>query len=197
MPMPMIVSTLTHAPAAVAEMALQAIGVATRHALVAPLTPLPVRGSPRLVGRVPDYPGTLLGWRAWLLGEDDRGPVLLSPEGGRWLEGWAMRTDCPHEGVRGRSGPGEACACGIRALRDTPAARRLMVCLAAEQDLLVTGRVHLWGEVVEHTRGMRAEAAYPHDLVAPDAELAAALAERYGVPVADATGLAPYVPLLG
>ena len=54
--------------------------------------------------------------------------------------------------------------------------------LPLADDRLCVGRVLLWGRVVEHERGYRAEAAYPADAVAPDPETAAALERRYGVP---------------
>ncbi len=143
---------------------------------VEPLMPLALRGSPKPLRCAPDVPGVLHGWYVWRVREDADGPLLVSQSGGDWRDGWA------HPG----------CA----ALRDSPGLRRLLPRLPLADDRLCVGRVLLWGRVVEHERGYRAEAAYPADAVAPDPETAAALERRYGVPVASATELDHYARLM-
>jgi hypothetical protein len=106
--------------------------------------------------KVPDYVQAIVGWRVWsqfphgLLGSP-YGDVLWPPRRPLWAE-------CRFSSARGVQvvAPDPECSCGIYALmqppdsiRDVPWARR------------VTGEVYLWGKVIHHEFGYRAEFAYP------------------------------------
>jgi hypothetical protein len=77
--------------------------------------------------------------------------------------------------VRHRA-PGKTCTCGIYAHKDPDRA----IEYASEAGRSAWGAVALWGTVVEHHDGYRAEYAYPVRLWS-DSPHAAALASRYGV----------------
>jgi hypothetical protein len=156
--------------------AFGAIGDVVATFVLEPLVPLELLDAPPPLSRAPDYPDAVQGWHVWLLAEDAGGPVLVSPSGA-WLEGRAHRAGCV-------------------ALRDTPETRSLLLRLPVADAALVTGRVHLWGRVLEHEGGFRAGAAYPAELVARDAASAARLGRRYGVPAASVGELAGYARLM-
>ena len=59
--------------------------------------------------------------------------------------------------------PAPDCSCGIYAFKRREDAD-LLAREKAGHDLLVLGRVSLWGHVVESERGYRGEFAYPYDL---------------------------------
>lgn len=112
----------------------------------------------------------ILGWRAWRLHATPAGPRLVPttprPE---WPPGEAIRASCtgaherlylvfnPDLAPTHRS-PEPGCTCGVHAVKDP---RRL----ARGAHLAgVVGRVAMWGRVIEHTKGWRAEFAYPSRL---------------------------------
>jgi hypothetical protein len=105
----------------------------------------------------------------------------------------------PWEGARehvrdGRFVPAPVygCACGIYALKTLQAALQLVIMDGAARALRLphvggpTGRawgaVKIWGRVIEHESGYRAEFAYPSNLHCDDEKLARRVAALYGVP---------------
>ncbi len=94
--------------------------------------------------------------------------------------------------------PAMGCDCGIHALKESAAAeQRLIDEIVTNRDSFmvfsspygyvqprgrVWGAVKLWGRVVEHEIGYRAEFAYPSMLFCQDAKLAATVSALYGVP---------------
>ncbi|GBC86220.1 hypothetical protein HRbin12_00206 [bacterium HR12] len=101
----------------------------------------------------------VVAWRTWILagsrdGEDLR---LLPLFGDRrpWPPREPMRASCVR---RGRHPvPDLTCTCGVYATHGLAGLRRA-------RDPAVLGTVALWGRVVEHTAGYRAEYGYPQRL---------------------------------
>ena len=98
----------------------------------------------------------ILAWRTWTLaGSADGTQVRLLPLFGDrrpWPTLDPARASCVR---RGRHPvPGPDCTCGWYATHETDALRR-------SRDPAVLGTVALWGRVVEHAFGFRAEYAYP------------------------------------
>src|SRR5262249_12673212 len=82
--------------------------------------------------------------------------------------------------------PDEQCVCGVYACDDANAA----LFYAHRSGSAVVGRTKLWGRVVEHEAGWRAERSYPDAVYVPREQfheaaddVAAHLAHRSGVPV--------------
>lgn len=153
----------------------------------------------------PDYLEPVHGWRLWSVvdaGGRSRLQSLVCPS--IWWPGRALVATCeasPRDSLRpwrrrmpGHTAPETRCTCGVHAMERVrhlgtyvpPAASRLVVQRAV-------GRVALWGEVIEGSRGWRAARAYPAEIWIPHADLrrqpvaelediAVELAD-YGVPV--------------
>jgi hypothetical protein len=107
----------------------------------------------------------ILAWRSWRLRSDpDRGvvePVLEScVYGDPWVPRVAFAATCA-----GHRAPAGVCACGIYALttRET-ALEWARWAQSALPNPIVIGRVQLWGRVLQHSAGYRAELAYPYEL---------------------------------
>jgi hypothetical protein len=112
----------------------------------------------------PAWTGTepLIGWRVWQLAELLRGPTLM-PAAVRvspWPARAPFRATCRATwlpaGIE-HPAPDPGCRCGIYA------SDSLESFLAAERSPAapVIGQVALWGRVIEHRTGWRAEYAYP------------------------------------
>ena len=113
----------------------------------------------------------ILGWRLWRLRRNDAGELRLGPTTPRpdWEPGVALRARCsgahtrlymvfnPELEATHRS-PEPGCTCGIHAMRDVARLTRSMTRAS------VVGRVAMWGRVIEHSKGWRAELAYPSRL---------------------------------
>jgi hypothetical protein len=135
----------------------------------------------------------LLAWRAWTLVETVGGPKLRSVVYAHpWPARRPLRIVCEPGGCLGARWPAQPHSCGIHAFKDRAGAvafpsmweaRRFTQHVSPTQ--YVIGQVSLWGRVVEHERGYRAELAYPYALLlSPEQQrFAAPLAARYGVDV--------------
>lgn len=137
---------------------------------------------------VPDYAEPLIGWRLWKIVEPIRrqyrlGSVTLNEQ---WepfeaLESvhreWISWGD--ENGVPEQHSPTVCDICGVYAYRSEENARANMEKLPRP---CMVGTVYLWGEVVIHERGYRAQFAYPKEfLYAQDCD-GEQLARIYGVP---------------
>jgi hypothetical protein len=93
-----------------------------------------------------------LGWRPYA-----PSPVLLPviAGGGAWPTGEPARAVCRRH--RRHRVPGADCLCGLHATTDEARLRRT-------RSPGVVGTVAMWGRVVEHERGYRAEMGYPQRL---------------------------------
>ena len=122
----------------------------------------------------------ILAWRSWRLRIDPDThvvqPVLESCVYGEpWPERRAFTAYCPaHER------PDPACGCGIHAVTTREAALEWAGwAQSALPNPIVLGRVQLWGRVLPHSAGYRAELAYPYELgVLADESLHVADARR-------------------
>jgi hypothetical protein len=131
----------------------------------------------------PDYARALIGWRVWCVvrhGAELRlGSVIQDDV---WPVGAPFVARCrAHEPPANRQllrdpyahdVPAAACTCGIYAAREPAGAwSYLRGRDEAHTVARVIGRVMLWGRVVEHEDGWRAERAYPLDVYTGDREL--------------------------
>ncbi|MGH2635532.1 MAG: hypothetical protein ACRDHU_05230 [Actinomycetota bacterium] len=99
------------------------------------------------------------GWRTWTLaGSRDGSEAILLPIAGTgktWPRGSPARAECGRR--RHHRVPGLDCTCGIHATHTFDLLRRT-------RDPAVLGMVALWGRVLEHEHGYRAEFGYPQRL---------------------------------
>jgi hypothetical protein len=101
----------------------------------------------------------VIAWRTWALsGRRDGSALLLRPiarKARTWRPREVVAASCralfPHEA------PDPACTCGLHGTHTLDILRRTR-CPA------VLGRVALWGRVIEHDHGFRAQYAYPQRL---------------------------------
>lgn len=122
---------------------------------------------------IPDLIEPIVGYRAWRVRDGKlqgvHYPVL-------WEPGHPLAAHCGS--LKDHDSPGEGCTCGIHAARDEEGLR--LNYLFGLPD--VWGSVALWGRVVVHARGYRAEFGYPLALHVADESLARTM-EAYGVEV--------------
>jgi hypothetical protein len=110
------------------------------------------------------------GWRAWRLRRTDAGLLRIAPTTPRpdWEPGVAIHATCTAgderlymilnpELVEFHRSPEPGCTCGVHAMKDPRRLRRSR----PGKNAGVIGTVSMWGRVVEHTKGWRAEYAYP------------------------------------
>lgn len=110
-------------------------------------------GTPRSVERSAE---PVAAWRAWRLRRDaDRGELRLQPafRGSSWEPLQPVRAACARR--RRHAAPKRRCTCGLYGFNDGSE-----VGLGGTR-LAVVGQVSMWGRVVEHDLGYRAEFAYP------------------------------------
>ena len=136
-----------------------------------------------------------LGWRSWRILPFERlgePPSLRLCASGRhglpkvWHPREAMRAVCGKFNTV-HDAPWIDCECGFHAYRERDRAEDHLMSFAAHNGRVVAwafGQVSLWGRIVEHADGWRAEYAYPYALtVFADREIAAKLRGLYGVDV--------------
>jgi hypothetical protein len=101
----------------------------------------------------------IMAWRAWALtGRRDGTNLLLRPVAGRsrpWRPREQAEAGCKLS--RMHASPHPTCSCGLHGTHGLDVLRRT-------RSPAVLGRVALWGKVVEHELGYRAEFAYPQSL---------------------------------
>ena len=106
---------------------------------------------------IPDYVSPIIGHRAWQC--DDSG--LNSLNGEHWPSGLALTARCKMASDRHQA-PQKRCTCGVYAARSLDQLRDIGYAAFA-----IYGEVYLWGVVIEHELGWRAQFAYPKNLVVP------------------------------
>lgn len=147
--------------------------------LVEPRTPRPLTS-----GRVwpPIENGTVIGWRYWRVISGWPYMLLASPIHGEI--GWTprVRKSATCE-LHDHSAPSFDCTCGIYATKDMDS--ETLAEEAIFKPAIAYGRVSLWGRIVEHKHGYRAQFAYPLDLVlaGDDTALVDRLTTAYGIDV--------------
>jgi hypothetical protein len=111
---------------------------------------------------VPDTIEPVTGWRAWALARTPDGRPELRPiiyAGERWPAGAVARAECPPHAASGHRAPEADCSCGLYAVDGLD---RLPA--VTGRDVTVIGSVSMWGTLIEHESGLRAELAYPDRL---------------------------------
>lgn len=106
--------------------------------------------------RAPDYVSPIVGHRVWQ--SDAAG--LKSLNGVSWKSGEPLTAQCRTHGCH--ESPRPNCTCGIYASKSLDHLRRL-----GYTESRIHGEVCLWGTVVEHEDGWRAQFAYPKKFVVP------------------------------
>jgi hypothetical protein len=144
----------------------------------------------------PDGIEPIVGWRIWMVGADrermgyqSREVSLHSPFNGvPWHPGRRFEASCNNPSRRIRQhgvGPEARCSCGVYALKEIESLLWWVDFLPLNS---VLGEVSLWGKVVVHKHGYRAQYGYPRRLwvaTGTSESLKSAL-KVYGVPVATA-----------
>jgi hypothetical protein len=120
-----------------------------------------------VTGRAPTLEGLttdtasepIVAWRAWALtGHRDGAELLLRPVAKRartWRPREIVEASCRTS--RWHEAPDPSCTCGLHGTHGLEVLRKTR-CPA------VLGRVALWGRVIEHEHGFRAQFAYPQRL---------------------------------
>ena len=132
------------------------------------------------------YAEAIIGWRLWQVIESEPSSYRLaawSTDRLVWPPLVRAEGHCLLGG-RGHAVPDRCCGCGLYAFRTRELAEWA---LAAEMRPVprVLGQVSLWGLVVEHRNGWRAQFGYPYDLrlLAGDEAIARELRATYAVDV--------------
>ncbi len=107
---------------------------------------------------VPDYISPLVAYRVWQW--DAIGLKSLNNE--PWVPGETLKAKCRAVAALAHEAPEDPCSCGIYAAKDFNHLRQI-----GYLGYGVHGEVYLWGTVVEHRLGWRAQFAYPKNLVLP------------------------------
>jgi hypothetical protein len=105
---------------------------------------------------IPDDVLPIVGYRVWAWD----GKELKSLNGGRWSPGRALAAKCP---TTNHGAPADGCSCGIYAAKDYQHLQKINCSV----EYALHGEVYLWGKVVEHDLGYRAQCAYPKSLFLP------------------------------
>lgn len=125
---------------------------------------------------IPDYVSPVVAYRVWRWGATG----LQSLNGEPWSPGRPIEARCRvapaarHVRLAGSANevPDGRCTCGVYAAKNIGHLRRL-----GYEGYGACGEVYLWGRVVEHTLGWRAQFAYPKTLIVPLQLLPFTLAE--------------------
>ena len=124
--------------------------------------------------KIPDYISPVVAQRVWRWEETG----LHSLNGEPWLPGQHLEARCRvapaarHMAEAANEVPHRKCTCGIYAAKNSEHLRQI-----GYADGGVCGEVYLWGTVVEHKLGWRAQFAYPKSLGLPLSLLPFTLAE--------------------
>jgi preprotein translocase subunit YajC len=125
---------------------------------------------------IPDYISPVVGYRAWRWNATG----LKSLNGEPWLPGRPLAAECQAaaRGTRVKAVHGDHelphpnCTCGVYAAKNREHLRRV-----GYEGRGIHGEVYLWGTVVEHKLGWRAQFAYPKSLFLPPDAIPFTLAE--------------------
>jgi preprotein translocase subunit YajC len=123
---------------------------------------------------IPDYISPVVGYRVWQWNPAG----LRSINGEPWLPGQHLEARCRvapaarHMAESAHEVPHRKCTCGIYAAKNSEHLRQIGYANGG-----ICGEVYLWGTVVEHKLGWRAQFAYPKSLGLPLSLLPFTLAE--------------------
>ncbi|HXY48704.1 MAG TPA: hypothetical protein VEI01_04570 [Terriglobales bacterium] len=107
---------------------------------------------------VPDYVVPIVAYRAWQLD----GSHLRSLNGESWYPGQPLTARCRLTFLNRHQPPDKRCHCGIYAAKSLAQLRAI-----GYANFRIYGEVYLWGTVVEHQLGWRAQFAYPKSIIVP------------------------------
>jgi len=108
---------------------------------------------------IPDYISPIIGWRVWRWYAGG----LRSLNGKPWSPGQPLAAKCGAGNAHEAHEPPQAdCTCGVYASKSREHLRQIRL-----DRYGVLGEVDLWGTVVEHELGWRAQFAYPKSLFLP------------------------------
>ena len=125
----------------------------------------------------------IIGYRVWEVRPAGRFAFLESvTQRTPWPVGEALKAHCISEY------PGVNSHNGLYAFKRRHTEAEYRASYGTEKTMLVYGTVALWGRVIEHQEGYRAEYAYPQSIVVPSSipdsgKVARALANTYGIEV--------------
>lgn len=105
------------------------------------------------------------GYRTWGIykNKKDGGFVLFSDAGGViWPKREKLAAKCLKAHLRAHASPYPTCQCGIHAMNRIEDIKNPAEYIRHKA---FAGRVKLWGTVMEHTEGVRAEFAYPASII--------------------------------
>lgn len=144
-------------------------------------------------GTVPDFMEAIVGHRVWFVTED--GLLFSWHVNSLWPPKHTMKATCRSvepdqthysEDFEYLPAPTVGCACGIYASRDPLYWTREALkprYSGFEWRSFAWGETWLWGRLIEHANGYRAEMAYPKTVHVYDAATGDQIKERYGVAV--------------
>lgn len=160
--------------------------------------------------QVPDVVEPVQGWRIWKVLKGSGPPQLRSLNGALWYPGERHAARCSPSSTHGprpkdplnHATPESACRCGVYAAGSQRDAEELALFFMERGEAMVAlGRVALWGKVVVHEKGYRAQFAYPSllTLIArenaePKLREAISYLKSFDVPLADVRLLPDYQP---
>jgi hypothetical protein len=107
---------------------------------------------------VPDYFSPIVAYRTWQW--DNLGLRSLNEE--QWFPGQPLAASCRVSQAGCHQPPSLTCTCGVYAAKNFDHLRSI-----GYADYGIHGETYLWGTVVEHRLGYRAQFAYPKNLVLP------------------------------
>lgn len=114
----------------------------------------------------------LVGWRVWRVCDDGR---LVSCNGVQWPAHAALESVCK----QGKNhAPSFDCTCGVYAYTQRGGANHHRTTLFTTETIAI-GSVALWGRVIQHRLGYRAQYAYPVCVEAPE-HLVGVIHAQYG-----------------
>lgn len=106
----------------------------------------------------------IIGWRSWRFSISQQQLVSCIRQT-TWPACERLEAECltgTAGTMRCRHAPQEDCSCGIYAWTERKSLKRMV--RITPDSIPVWGSVSLWGDVVEHEDGVRAEFAYPYEL---------------------------------
>jgi hypothetical protein len=138
--------------------------------------------------KIPDFISTIVAYRTWQW--DAEGIASLNCV--RWVPGEALTATCHNhiafaDFIEPHKTPDPRCSCGVYAAKNF---EHLVQIGYAQHG--IHGEVELWGTVMEHKLGWRAQFAYPKSFTVPedmlpyqmpDLEVRLGMLSLYGVPI--------------
>jgi hypothetical protein len=122
---------------------------------------------------IPDYVSPIVGYRVWRWNANE----LTSVNAEAWIPGRALTAKClmgmvgfggfrfpgiaANCSIQDHESPADGCSCGVYAAKNYEQLQS-MIGVAGKE---VRGEVYLWGKVVEHGAGYRAQFAYPKNFI--------------------------------